>query len=44
LPEGSFGGWEITLKDVPAGSLKIEARAEDAAGNVEKTPAVVMVK
>jgi hypothetical protein len=44
LPEGNFGGWEITLKDVPTGSLKVEAKAEDEAGNVEKTPAVVMVK
>jgi hypothetical protein len=44
LPEGSFGGWEVTLKDVPAGPMTIEAKAEDEAGNVEKTPAVVMVK
>jgi len=42
--QGNFGEWLITLKDVPDGPMTIEARAEDAAGNVEKTPAVVMVK
>jgi hypothetical protein len=44
LRQGNFGEWGITLKDVPDGPLTIEARAADAAGNGEKTPAVVMVK
>jgi len=32
--------WEITLENVPARAVKLEAHAEDAAGNVEKTPDV----
>jgi len=35
--------WEIVLEGVPPGPLKIEARAEDAAGNVEKRPHVVVI-
>jgi hypothetical protein len=38
---GNFAEWEVTLE---AGVTKIEARAEDAAGNVEQTPAVVTLK
>ena len=37
----NFTEWEITLG---ADTAKVEALAEDAAGNVEKTPAVVSVK
>lgn len=37
---GNFGAWEITL----AAAAELKAVAEDAAGNVEKTPAVVAVK
>jgi len=44
LYQGNFEEWVITLKDVPDGPLMIEAKAEDAAGNVEKTPAVVIVR
>jgi hypothetical protein len=40
LHQGNYGEWLINLKDVPDGA-KIEATAEDEAGNVEKTPAVV---
>jgi hypothetical protein len=38
----NFAEWEITLKHRPAAG-KIEAHAEDAAGNVEKTPHVATV-
>lgn len=37
---GNFAEWEITLDAAP----ELKAHAEDAAGNVEKTPAVVVVK
>lgn len=37
---GNFGTWEITLD----AAAELKAVAEDAAGNVEKTPAVVAVK
>jgi hypothetical protein len=38
-----FAEWECVLERVPrGGSLKIEAHAEDAAGNVEKVPHVVL--
>lgn len=33
--------WEAVLSDVPQGAITVEAVSEDAAGNVEKTPAVV---
>ena len=36
----NFGEWEITLDS----ATELTARAEDAAGNVEKTPAVVPIK
>jgi hypothetical protein len=37
---GNFAEWEITLDS----ATELKAHAEDAAGNVEKTPAVVAVK
>jgi hypothetical protein len=36
-----FAEWECVLENVPRGSLKIKAHAEDEAGNVEKLPHVV---
>ena len=36
--------WEIVLDNVSAGEVKVEAFAEDAAGNVEKRPHMVVVK
>jgi hypothetical protein len=39
----NFTEWEIVF-DTPDGTVKLEAKAEDTAGNVEKTPAVVTVK
>jgi hypothetical protein len=41
---GTFGEWEIVLEDVKAGGAKVEAFAEDAAGNVEKRPHLVIVR
>jgi hypothetical protein len=38
----NFAEWEITLDRVPTGPVKLEAYAEDAAGNVEKRPHVVV--
>ena len=35
--------WEVTLKDLKPGA-KITAHAEDAAGNVEKRPHVLILK
>jgi hypothetical protein len=32
----NFTEWEVTLEKVPNGAIKLEAYAEDAAGNVEK--------
>jgi hypothetical protein len=40
----NFAEWEAVLENVSAGELKVEALAEDAAGNVEKRPHVVVVK
>jgi hypothetical protein len=37
----NFAEWEITLDKVPTGAVKLEAYAEDAAGNVEKRPQVM---
>jgi hypothetical protein len=34
----------VMLEAVPSGPLRLEASAEDAAGNMEKTPMVVMVE
>jgi G8 domain len=39
----NFAEWEIVL-ETAKGAFKIEAGAEDAAGNIEKTPMVLMVK
>ncbi|QEL13641.1 G8 domain-containing protein [Limnoglobus roseus] len=40
----NFAEWELVLENVPAGPLTIEAAAEDAAGNAEKTPAKVTLR
>jgi RNA polymerase sigma factor (sigma-70 family) len=40
----NFAEWEIVLDNVSAGELKLEALSEDAAGNVEKRPHVLVVK
>src|SRR5262245_19927803 len=37
----NFSEWEIDLDSAPAGAVKLEAHAEDAAGNVEKGRHVV---
>jgi hypothetical protein len=39
----NFAEWEVVLEDVPRGPVKVEAHAEDAAGNVEKRPHAVVV-
>jgi hypothetical protein len=38
---GNFAEWEVTLENADAAAKKLEAHAEDAAGNVEKRPHVV---
>jgi hypothetical protein len=40
----NFAMWEIVLIGVPRGSIKIAAHAEDAVGNVEKRPHVVVYR
>jgi hypothetical protein len=40
----NFAQWEATLEGVKPGELKLTAKAEDAAGNVEKTPHVCTVR
>ena len=40
----NFAEWEITLEGISPGSWRVEASAEDAAGNVELTPMVVVGK
>ncbi len=40
----NFAEWEVVLYHLPPGELKLEAGAEDAAGNVEKTPMVLTVR
>jgi hypothetical protein len=40
----NFSEWEAVLEDAPARELKLEAGAEDAAGNVEKTPMILVVR
>jgi hypothetical protein len=35
---GPSGQWEITLESVKPGTVKLTAKAEDQAGNTEKTP------
>jgi hypothetical protein len=37
----NFAEWEVVLDGVPAGRLRVEARAEDAAGNLEPRPHVI---
>jgi hypothetical protein len=39
----NFAQWEATIEHAGAGPLKVTAHAEDAAGNVEKRPHVVVV-
>ncbi len=39
----NFAEWEVELTGVAAGALKLTAHAEDAAGNVEKRPHVLVV-
>jgi hypothetical protein len=39
----NFAEWEAALDDPPPGGLTLTAHAEDAAGNVEKTPHVLVV-
>jgi hypothetical protein len=39
----NFAEWQVVLENVPVGA-KLEAVAADAAGNVEKTPAMVTVR
>jgi hypothetical protein len=38
----NFAEWEIVFEDVRSGPFKVEAHAEDDAGNVEKRPHVVV--
>jgi hypothetical protein len=40
----NFAEWEITLEGLSTAEAKVEAFAEDVAGNVEKRPHVVTVK
>ncbi|HKM54590.1 MAG TPA: hypothetical protein VJY33_14360, partial [Isosphaeraceae bacterium] len=40
----NFAEWEVLLSDVKPGELKLQAHAEDAAGNVEKRPHTLTVK
>jgi hypothetical protein len=39
----NFAEWEITLKDVPKGPLRLKAQAEDASKNVEPRPHTITV-
>jgi hypothetical protein len=41
---GTFGEWEVVLEKVAAGEVKVEAAAEDAAGNAENRPHAVTVR
>jgi hypothetical protein len=40
----NFAEWEVTLDGVPAGALRVQAHAEDAAGNVETRAHVIRVR
>jgi hypothetical protein len=40
----NFAEWEVTLEGVAKGEVKVQAHGEDAAGNVEKRPHVVVVR
>jgi hypothetical protein len=42
--ERNFARWEAVLSGVPAGTLRLSAYAEDAAGNIEQTPHRVEVQ
>ena len=37
----NFAEWEVILTDVKPGDVRLEARADDTAGNVEQQPHVV---
>ena len=39
----NYAEWEVVLDSAPAGPVRLETAAEDAAGNVEKTPMVLTV-
>ena len=39
----NFADWEIVLEGARTAGTRIEARSEDEAGNVERTPAVVVM-
>jgi hypothetical protein len=41
---GNFLEWEAVLDGVPGGELKLEAHAEDAAGNIEQRPHEVILR
>ncbi|MDX6663884.1 MAG: hypothetical protein QOG68_90, partial [Solirubrobacteraceae bacterium] len=34
------GTWKITLRKLPRGTIRIRARARDAAGNLQRKPAI----
>jgi hypothetical protein len=38
----NFAEWELTLDNLPSGAVRLQAYAEDAAGNVEKRPHVLI--
>ncbi len=40
----NYSEWEVVLKGQDAGAVKLQAHAEDAAGNVEQRPHVVSVE
>ena len=40
----NFAEWEIALEGIPSGELKLEAHAEDAAGNIEPRPHVMTIR
>jgi hypothetical protein len=40
----NFAEWEIVLTDVPAGDFRLNAFAEDAAGNVEQMPHRLLIQ
>jgi G8 domain len=39
----NFARWKIVLEGMPTGELKLQARAEDAAGNVEPRPHLMTI-
>jgi hypothetical protein len=42
--KAGFDEWLVVIENASAEETTIEARGEDAAGNIEKTPAIVIVK